>query len=102
MSHNFKPGDPAIITVGLNGGCCVRLISFHTQGRVILKTGMYTDVKGDEWRVEGDNLVARAGSDDSLIPVQDGLIHKKYLMPLRGDFAPEQQKSREVDHVHLV
>ena len=96
MSHNFKPGDLAIITFGLNGGCCVSLISFHDKGRVILQNGMYTDAEGQEWRVEGENLVARAGIDDSLIPVKDGLIHQKYLMPLRGDFTPEQQKSREV------
>lgn len=95
MSHNFKPGDLAIITVGLNGGCCVRLISFHDRGRVILKNGMYTEAKGQEWRVEGDNLVARAGVDDALISVRDGLIHQRYLMPLRGDFAPEQQKGKE-------
>ncbi|MFJ1336778.1 hypothetical protein ACIKP7_01400 [Pseudomonas caricapapayae] len=97
MSHQFKPGDLAIITCGVNAGCCVTLISHHNSGRVILKNGLFTDAKPGEWRVEGQNLVARIGMRSKPERVPDGLIEEKYLMPIQGDFAPEQQKAKEAE-----
>ena len=95
MGNELKVGDLAMIKTGLNFGIVVTLVSFHASGRVFLKSGCYSDVCEPVFRCEGDGLVARIGG--TLMPVKDGLIAPRYLMPLRGDFEPEQQKDREAE-----
>lgn len=103
MSHNFKPGDLALI-VGATK--CIDQIG------VVCELDRYIN-EGDEYRTPSGNL-CRAGLGAWLVvgdsvngrylkkstgreirtPGQ-ALVLEKLLMPLRGDFAPEQQKAKE-------
>lgn len=99
MSHQFKPGDLAILKSS---------IAEHLIGSVVeLKAYVGSDVHmvyaGAEafnphqhriWWVE----ITSGQTFDSVARglVSDGFCGEFRLMPLRGDFAPEQQKSREV------
>ncbi|OKO50344.1 hypothetical protein [Pseudomonas sp. BTN1] len=96
MSHNFKPGDLALIVGGPCAGCCVDLISFHPGGSdVLVASGYYCYAHTASWRVAGIGLTAKFGNFPERRPVKDGLIGPELLMPLRGDFTPEQQKAKE-------
>ncbi|RMP74164.1 hypothetical protein ALQ20_01293 [Pseudomonas syringae pv. atrofaciens] len=89
MSHQFKPGDLALVinhTFPPVIGTCVELISRHLVSPVDRKDpmdpGVYEQEGGDPvWVV----------SDDKAI------VWEKWLIPLRGDFAPEQQKAKEAE-----
>ncbi len=84
MNHQFKPGDLALTLVSLpghlNAGACVSV-------RRILEAG-------DEYRMrDGMHLAARK----MIMVTRDGshyLFKPAELMPLRGDFEPEQQKAK--------
>ncbi|TRO24992.1 hypothetical protein EQ826_15420 [Ectopseudomonas mendocina] len=54
----------------------------------------YCEGEEPRWLVRGDSV--QNNSDD---PIDAGLdiILERYLMPLRGDFEPEEQKAREVE-----
>ncbi|MBI6975121.1 MULTISPECIES: hypothetical protein [Pseudomonas] len=96
MSHNFKPGDLALIVKGPCVGCCVDLISFHAANTdVLLASGSFGSSDVAAWRVSGNGLTARFGTSAERRPVKDGLIPSGHLMPLRGDFTPEQQTAKE-------
>jgi hypothetical protein len=99
MSHNFKPGDVAVI-VGANsltqniGKQCELL-------RLIVSGDMYIAPNGavyqhDDvpcWVVVGEGLFWIADGDPVLGDF--GVHEPRHLMPLRGDFTPEQQKAKE-------
>lgn len=99
----FKPGDLALILGSSKGtspniGMAVELaIRLRTNDFFNLPDGRRCVNKGPEcWMVEASGLVAttiQAGRKD-LGGIS--LIEERHLIPLRGDFAPEQQKSREV------
>ncbi|WP_122583210.1 hypothetical protein [Pseudomonas viridiflava] len=88
MNHQFKSGDLALVinhTYPPVIGTCVELISRHLVSPVDRKDpmdpGVYEQEGGDPvWVV----------SDDKAI------VWEKWLIPLRGDFAPEQQKAQAV------
>jgi hypothetical protein len=83
---NFKAGDLALIKYGDAAGELVELVSRHT-----------TD--GEVVRGVADTFVADGGVQWLVSWVHEGaegLYDEHWLMPLRGDFQPEQQKSREV------
>ncbi|MGE8454002.1 MAG: hypothetical protein ACN6OP_26010 [Pseudomonadales bacterium] len=102
MNHNFKPGDLALIVGSSKGtspniGMAVELvIKLRTNDCFNLPDGRRAVNKGPEcWLVEAFGLLAattRAGRID-LGGIT--LALERYLMPLRGDFAPEQQKAKE-------
>lgn len=84
MSHNFKPGDPALTLVNdrdLPAMSEVVLLSRFEKGEYI---GFAFHAPTAGW------FVRHAAAID---PLPFG---EAELMPLRGDFAPERQKSREV------
>ncbi|MBW9244113.1 hypothetical protein [Pseudomonas paracarnis] len=103
MSHNFKPGDLALI---------VGATKLTDQIGVVCELDQYLR-EGDEYRTPNGNL-CRAGLGAWLVigesvsgrylkkstgremrtPGQ-ALVSEKFLMPLRGDFIPEQQKAKE-------
>ncbi|VVN78933.1 hypothetical protein [Pseudomonas fluorescens] len=99
MSHNFKPGDLALI-VGARRrpdaiGKVVELVEYLHPGQegsfLFNNRGPFTN--GDDeatWLVVGD---IEAFSFTDLAGL--ALVSSRYLMPLRGDFAPEQQKAKE-------
>lgn len=89
MSHNSRPGDQALVinhTFSPVIGTCVELISRHLMGPVDRKDpmdpGVYEQESGDQvWVVSEDKAI----------------VWEKWLMPLRGDFTPEQQKANEAE-----
>lgn len=97
MSHNFKPGDLAII-IGCtrnprNIGVTVELIEFIDPGQRAadfhpLSGKRYISIaSGPGWLVSGEAL-SESGA---------AICLEKHLMPLRGDFEPEQQKTKEAE-----
>ena len=99
MSHNFKQGDLAILKSSEAEhliGSVVELIAyvgseFHT---VYAGTEVFNTNQHRIWWVK----ITSGQTFDSIVrgPVSDGFCGEFRLIPLRGDFAPEQQKSREV------
>lgn len=85
--HNFKPGDLALVV----GGEC--LVGQQVKLECWLRPGDAATVRGQEF-VLSNNATASGW----LIDLQDAVVVKRsgHLMPLRGDFAPERQKSQEV------
>jgi hypothetical protein len=85
MSHQFKPGDLAILLTNVEtvtAGSIVTLNKFVPYGA--FEEGVLFGA--DVWTF-----------DHPIIPDdEEGFCEQKYLMPLRGDFTPQQQKSREV------
>ncbi len=82
MSHQFKPGDLAIV-IGVRFPECEPNI-----GKVVtVESGVF---QGEVW-VSGD-IVNRLGDRLDML-----MINPRHLMPLSGDFAPEQQKAKEAE-----
>ncbi|VVQ29743.1 hypothetical protein PS943_01472 [Pseudomonas fluorescens] len=102
MSHQFKPGDLAIIVKEdhpENVGRVVELQFFVADGqRYKNPDGNYAvNASGvDVWIVTGDSIYHRSEGTDWHVA---GWTQKAdfNLMPLRGDFAPEQQKAKEAE-----
>jgi hypothetical protein len=94
----FKAGDLALIVGGerhtRNIGKVCELAFPVTPGMVFKNpvNGYRSTVRSEKpgWFVVGDTLIADNGLGYCL-------IQEKYLIPLRGDFQPEQQKSKEVE-----
>ena len=98
MSNQFKPGDLALIVSCYepsNIGKCVELVEMvapgdcYQAGRFLVENNSGVPV----WHVIGD-VTSDFGDGD----VMSGHAQKAScrLMPLRGDFQPERQQSREV------
>lgn len=89
MSHNFKPGDLALVISGGKLGETAELIRFVMPGDVVISP---TSGKEYEFR-------PAAGVGGWLCSFRDcqAVKHEKNLMPLRGDFQPEQQKAKEAE-----
>jgi len=100
MSHQFKPGDLALIVgarrLTANIGKTCELIELLAPNRV------------SAWRDPADNRpVSNASGREVWLVVGEGLISSiqdtygaclvlpAHLIPLRGDFAPELQKAQE-------
>lgn len=83
----FKEGDIALV-IGGNAflGSQVEVLRWLTPGDELVHEGapyVYTPKTGrSAWMVS--------------CGARFGVKHESNLMPLRGDFAPEQQKSREL------
>ena len=88
MSHLFKPGDQALT---LKAG-----FGFAAMTEVTLDIFIGEGLKA----VQPDGQVWTAPYDGWVIYREDadgcGFFRVRHLMPLRGDFTPEQQKSHEV------
>lgn len=100
----FKPGDLALVVGSRLGsspnvGKVVELIqmvmpgdSFTTPDGFVRESG----VDYPTWLVSAEGLIATTMSDRRIYCGGACLMQERYLMPLKGDFQPEQQKSREV------
>lgn len=104
MSNQFKPGDLAMI-VGShsrhspNIGRAVELSMLVMPGDAFIAPdgrGAMNCTDVAVWLVLGEGLLAKNMNDVWIDRGGMSLTQGKYLMPLRGDFAPEQQKSRKV------
>lgn len=89
MSHQFKPGDLALVIAGGHLGETAEIIRFVQPGEVVVSP---TSGKTYQFR-------PAAGVGGWLCSFKDCLAikHEKNLMPLRGDFASEQQKAKEAE-----
>lgn len=101
MNHNFKPGDLALVidaAIESNLGMVVELIRKTSDSTITLPDG--GKVGNPEmkvcWVVAADGLVTTNKLKPDPFKVKYAAVPERCLMPLRGDFAPEQQKSREV------
>jgi hypothetical protein len=83
MSHQFKPGDLALTKVydaALPAGSQVELVRYIAKGELVYK-GFRAPTPGWICAKPGITAILAYGEHE--------------LIPLRGDFAPEQQKARE-------
>ncbi len=89
MTNNFKPGDPALTLIssfGFAAMTTVKLDMFLSNGQTAQEPdGRLFTPKFDGW------VVYRDGEPGG------GFFRPEHLMPLRGDFTPEQQKAKEAE-----
>lgn len=89
MDHQFKPGDLALVIAGGLLGHSVVLERFLLPGDEVVSSST------------GKHYQFRpvAGTGGWLCAYSHGQVikHEKNLMPLRGDFEPEQQKAKEAE-----
>lgn len=90
--HNFKAGDLAVVV-----GCRIDPSSIGHVVELVERTlpgEFFSSPCGEIFHSEADEPGWVVLSDVDL----DGWAHiaERHLMPLRGDFAPERQKSQEV------
>lgn len=87
MNHNFKPGDLALTLVDRHqwpAGSVVSLYYFCVASKTHTATNCSFRSDTDEWVCISEQH-------------EHGQCYAPHeLMPLRGDFAPERQKSQEV------
>ena len=87
MSHNFKPGDPALTLAAkyrFPSMSQVELIVFLREGQKA------EEPDGHIWIAPYDGWVAGRGEGEGY-----GFYKPSQLMLLRGDFSHEQQKAKE-------
>lgn len=99
MSHQFKPGDLALVIRHENTGRAVTLIrqylgpaTFRNEhGYQVIPPGIVA------WEIEADSLITTRTASGRVVFVGNLAIGEKCLVPLRGDFEPEQQKAKEAE-----
>lgn len=99
----FKAGDLAlVIRAPKNFGRCVELISRHVGPQRVdypgnAKNGWCLVPEGEVgWLVTAERLKNERVSSGAVCECDFAVFKERGLAPLRGDFQPEQQKSREV------
>jgi hypothetical protein len=88
MSHNFKPGDLALT---LKAGYGIAVMTTVQLEMFLGKGQKAQEPDGQLWTAPFDGWVVGRDGEDGF-----GFFKASYLMPLRGDFTPEQHKSQEV------
>lgn len=103
MSHQFKPGDLALIVGSNTGGSpnigmAVELSQkLSTNDEFSLPDGRTIINRGPAcWAVKAQGLSASTLSAGWIDLGGIALVEERHLIPLRGDFAPEQQMSKAV------
>lgn len=98
---NFKAGDLAIIVRAIdeeNIGKVVELVGWSEEAEIVLSDG--ARVRNPNrllcWEVAAAGLRATSLLNPDGFTTDRGAIPERYLIPLRGDFQPERQKSQEV------
>lgn len=95
----LKQGDAALIvgafSVAENIGRAVELAAFVPPfGSLFWEDGYFAAGANGLWIVTGEDLV-RKTEDGTMVSKLTG-CDPKHLRPLRGDFAPTEQKSKAV------
>ncbi|WP_054076560.1 hypothetical protein [Pseudomonas amygdali] len=103
MNHQFKPGDPALIVgsscnLSPNIGMAVELVQqLRTNDKFSLPDGRPLLNRGPAcWLVQAPGLAAALHHGGWADIGGIALVMGHHLVPLRGDFAPEQQKAQAV------
>jgi hypothetical protein len=105
MEQTFKSGELALIVgsaVEENIGVTVRLVEFFPVGAEPVILGRrYTPREHKSWLVESvdgaQSLLVRIEPYGLIDCRRAGVCRQSWLMPLRGDFNPEQQKAKEAE-----
>ncbi|HGP4249080.1 TPA: hypothetical protein ACLM19_005266 [Pseudomonas aeruginosa] len=87
----FKAGDLAIIVKVVSDDFLANL------GRVVLVDAVDPEDKDWDVLISAENLVIWDKEIGQICFENEGWFHSSELMPLRGDFQPEQQKAKEVE-----
>lgn len=94
----FKVGDLALVKKCSDApelvGKCVELVEFLSPGSEHEEYGLITE---PAWIASGSELVCMTVVF-GLMPNETAAFAEHLLMPLRGDFQPEQQKAKEEEH----
>ena len=88
MSHQFRPCDQVLTLAsqyGIPAMSQVELVVFLSKGQKA------EEPDGDHWTAPHDGWVVEREAGKGY-----GFFAPSQLLPLRGDFAPERQKSQEV------
>lgn len=99
----FKAGDLAlVIGDSLNAGRCVELVR-HVVGPADVKVNegrnwIRIPEGGQEWVVKADRLEGTLTISGKTVFVGELTYSEKHLIPLRGDFTPEEMREMEKDH----
>ncbi|MCJ2375163.1 hypothetical protein [Pseudomonas sp. RGM 3321] len=98
MSHQFKPGDLVLITAEDNFGRCAEIVSRHEGPCRVWFGTSFQDIPAGcvGWVVTAERLVSTFSISGLTDFVDEIAYSERWLKPLRGDFAPEQQKAKEV------
>ncbi|MGO0684105.1 hypothetical protein [Pseudomonas fulva] len=99
MRHQFKPGDLALVIRHENAGRTVTLVQQYLGPTIYRNEHGYQVIPPGvvAWEIEADSLITTRTSSGREVLVGKLAIGEKCLMPLRGDFAPEQQKAKEAE-----
>lgn len=87
----FKAGDLALLLMDvlhMKSGSVVELLMPLKAGRIVQEKG------GDQIRVSEHSWAFYHGEEPSR---SCGFCPERFLMPLNGDFQPDQQKAKEVE-----
>lgn len=100
MSHQFKVGDAAMIIAGANFGKTVELIYFLGSDQEIPdpfnKTYVWENYEQDVcWAVKPIFGGILEVFQDQQIVSDYACEPAKHLMPLRGDFTPEEEHEKQ-------
>jgi hypothetical protein len=102
MSNQFKAGDLALLVQAhreVNIGKTVELVRFSRDRWVPYGDDGHTADNSQMapcWVINGD-IVTDQDFEDENVSLKQAVALECHLMPLRGDFQPEQQKAREVE-----
>ncbi|ORL69480.1 hypothetical protein B7H19_11175 [Pseudomonas putida] len=102
MSHQFKPGDLALVIGSSQGtssniGMAVELVQqLETDAGFVMPDGRTIFNRGPLcWVIYADGASAQL-SNGGIVDIGGfALCMEIYLMPLRGNFEPKQQKAKE-------
>ena len=100
MRHNFKPGDLALLVQAHyeeNIGKTVELVRFSCERWIPYGTDNYTannQKLAACWVINGEILTDQDFEGEG-VTVKQAVALECHLMPLRGNFQPEQQKAKE-------
>lgn len=96
----FKAGDLAIVIKCNDApelvGKCVELVEFVKFGCTPFSDQGWNPFDCDAWLVTGEGLLAMNGH--GLVPAKFTAFPEGLLMPLRGDFTPEEMREMEKEH----
>ncbi|MCC0321263.1 hypothetical protein [Pseudomonas aeruginosa] len=94
----FKVGDLAMVIGSRNFGRCVELISRHVGPcRVEVAGNRWVAVPDGvpAWLVAAEGMKAELTKSNRVVKTDEVVVSEVKLVPLRGDFQPEQQKAKE-------
>ena len=102
----FKAGDLAIV-VGCNRceyniGKTVELVRFVKKGEVVELDGARSRSAIDAWVISGESVAYWSMKNEVMVIGREGLAAEEHLIPLRGDFTPEEMRELRWNSVFSI